>query len=143
MRSISEPQPKKKKQRYGTYDKIQQAKIAKWGIVLRVSLQLENLAFSSQRYEELSITIKKPKLKMKNSEKFQERIVARKNLPSELDDKVLQMIKTGCAVKCQLFWQAIKPFKRKWWKFKVERKLFMVSINFSWNWLYQKANNNS
>ena len=36
LQSISEPQPKKKRQRYGNYDKIQQAEIAKWGIVYGV-----------------------------------------------------------------------------------------------------------
>ena len=33
LQSISEPQPKKKRQCYGSYDKIQRAEIAKWGIV--------------------------------------------------------------------------------------------------------------
>ena len=33
LQSISEPQTKKKRQRYGNYDKIQRAEIAKWGII--------------------------------------------------------------------------------------------------------------
>ena len=35
LQSISEPKPKKKRQHNGNYDKIQQAEIAKWGIVHR------------------------------------------------------------------------------------------------------------
>ena len=33
LQSISESQRKKKRQRYGSYDKIQRAEISKWGIV--------------------------------------------------------------------------------------------------------------
>ena len=35
------------------------------------------------------------------------------------------MIKTGCAVKCQLFWQAIKPLKEDGGSLK-------LNVNFSW-----------
>ena len=74
---MSEPQPKKKKQRYGSYDKIQQGRNCEMGCC-PWGKQQGNLAFLSQWYEELSRTIKKPELKMKNSENFQERIVVQK-----------------------------------------------------------------
>ena len=33
LQMISEPQPKKKRQKYGDYDKLQRAEIGKWAIV--------------------------------------------------------------------------------------------------------------
>ena len=58
-------------------------------------LQQGNLAFPSQRCEKLSRSIKKSNLKMKNSENSQETL-----LPSELDDKVLQLIKNMRQARC-------------------------------------------
>ena len=67
-----------------------------------------------------------------------------------LHDKVLHMIKfcrcvfnniTIAIGKEIVLENDQKLLKEKWWKFK--RRLFMVSIDFLKNWLYQKANNNS
>ena len=57
MQSISEPQPKKKRQRYGHYDKIQRAEIAKWGIAHGVRLATRKFGVSeydgTRNYQEL------------------------------------------------------------------------------------------
>ena len=91
MQSISEPQPKKKRQCYGNYGKIQRE------IVHGVTPAARKLAFLSQRYEELSRTI----TLTFNLESIEERIVARKTLlPFELDDKALRMIKNMRQPRC-------------------------------------------
>ena len=68
----SEPQPKNRWQCYGNYDNIQQAQIVKWGIVHGVSPAARKFGISELIARGI---IEQPKLKMKNSENFQERIV--------------------------------------------------------------------
>ena len=63
LQSISEPQPKKKRQRYGNYDKIQRAEIAKWGIVHAVRFAARKSGVPESAVRGIR-TLKKLKLKM-------------------------------------------------------------------------------
>ena len=78
LQSISELQPKKKRERYGNYDKIQRTEFAKWGIVHAVRFAARKFGVPESAARGIR-TLKKLKLKMKNSENFQERMVTRKS----------------------------------------------------------------
>ena len=76
LQSISEPKPKKKKDNTMVImTRFSKQKLPNGVSSMGKCLQQGNLAFPSGQ---VSTTIKKAKLKMKNSENFQKRIVARK-----------------------------------------------------------------
>ena len=94
LQNISEPQPKRKRQLYGNYDKIQQAEIAKWGIVHGVTPAARKLGISESMVWGTIQNCKEAKVE---NEKFRELpkkdCGTKTRLPSEFNDKVLQMIK--------------------------------------------------
>ena len=75
LQSISEPKPKKKDNTMVIMARFSKQKLPNGVSSMGKCLQQGNLAFPSGQ---VSTTIKKAKLKTKNSENFQERIVARK-----------------------------------------------------------------
>ena len=127
MESISEPQPKRKRQRYGNYEKTQAEEISKWGIVHGVRPAARK--FGVPKSTVIGIVKNYKEAKVENEEL---RELPRKNsgaktlLPSELGNKVLQMIKNmrqaGCVVNYNiaplllvkgLFWTTIEPCEKK------------------------------
>ena len=101
LQSISEPQPKKKRQCYGSYDKIQRAEIAKWGIVHGVRPAARKFSVPESTVQGIIKNYKEAKLENKELREIQIKDRGAKNLlPSELDDKVLQMIKNMKQNRC-------------------------------------------
>ena len=101
LQSISEPQPKKKRQCYGSYDKIQRAEIAKWGIVYGVRTAARKFSVPESTVHGIIKNYKETKLENKELREIQIKDRGAKNLlPSELDDKVLQMIKNMKQNRC-------------------------------------------
>ena len=102
MKSISEPQPKKKRQRYRNYEKIQRAEIAKWGIH-GVRPAAKKFGVPESTVRGIIKNYKEPKVENEELRELPRKDHGAKTLlPFELDDKVLQMIKSmrkaGCVI---------------------------------------------
>ena len=106
MQSINEPQPKKKEQHYGIYDKIQRAETAKWLIgywVHGVRPAARKFGVPGSTVQGIIKNYKEAKVENEELRELSRKDRGVKTLlPSELDDKVLQMIKNmtqaGCVV---------------------------------------------
>lgn len=103
LQMISEPQPKKKRQKYGDYDKLQRAEIGKWAIVYGIRPAARKFGVPESTVRGIVKSYKEAK-----TDQGELRELPRKHrgakplLPAEIDEKVLEMIKnmrkSGCAV---------------------------------------------
>ena len=80
LQSISEPQPKKKRQCYGSYDKIQLAEIAKWGIVHGVRPAARKFSVPGSTVQGIIKNYKEAKLEDKELREIQIKDRGAKNL---------------------------------------------------------------
>ena len=80
LQSISEPQPKKKRQCYGSYDKIQRAEIAKWGIVHGVRPAARKFSVPGSTVQGIIKNYKEAKLEDKELREIQIKDRGAKNL---------------------------------------------------------------
>ena len=93
LQRISELQSKKKRQRYGNYDKIQQVCISKWGIIHAVRPATRKFGVPESLVQGIIKNYKESKVENKKLRGLPRKHCSTKSLLlSELDDKVLQMI---------------------------------------------------
>ena len=94
MQSISEPEPKKKRQRYGNYDKIQQTEIAKWNVVHGVRLAARKFGITESTVQRIITNAKEAKVENEELRKLPRKDYGAKILlRSKLGDKVVEMIR--------------------------------------------------
>ena len=101
LQNIHEPQPKKKRQRYGNYDKIQQAEISKWCAVHGVRPAAGKIGITKSKVCGIIKNYKEAKVENEELGELSRKDYGAKTLlQSKLDDKVLQMIKNMRQVGC-------------------------------------------
>ena len=137
MQRISELQPIKKRKCYDSYDKIQPAEIAKWGIVCGVRPAARKFGISESMAWGI---IKSYKVAKDENEELRELPwkyhAAKIFLPSKLDEKVLQMIKNMRQARCIVNYNIVNAIgkgivlAKDWTLLKVNDG--SLDLGFSW-----------